>query len=108
MVALSTIPYWGFGARIFPYADEREDRFSLRVVDITSTQVALHIREIWRGTYKSDTVYDFLCQRISVHFEEPMPLQVGGDFVGERTSFEAALAPRPVDVVDYFSPPASV
>ena len=31
MLAFSTIPYWGFGARIFPFAEEREDRFDLRI-----------------------------------------------------------------------------
>src|SRR5690606_6913259 len=77
MVAMSTIPYWGFGARIFPYADERDDRFSLRIVDINSLQVAIHIRDIWKGTYRSDTLHDFLCEHVSVHFDDPMPLQIG-------------------------------
>ena len=105
MVAFATIPYWGFGARIFPYADEREDRFSLRVVDISSAQVALHIRKIWAGTYRSDTVHDFLCESVSIHFEEPMPLQVGGDLFGSRKVVNVALAKRPIDVVDYYAPP---
>ena len=106
LVAFATIPYWGFGARIFPYADEREDRFSLRVIDITSAQVALHIRRIWDGTYRSDTIHDFLCERISVHFEEPMPLQIGGDLCGARRVVHVALSARPIDVVDHYAPPA--
>lgn len=105
MVAMSTIPYWGFGARIFPYADDRPDRFSLRVVDITSLDVALHIRAIWKGTYRSDTVHDFLCEQISVHFEDPMPLQIGGDSAGTRTEVHVRLAPEPIEVVDYYAPP---
>lgn len=108
MVAMSTIPYWGFGARIFPYAEERDDRFNLRIVDITSAQVVMGIRDIWKGTYKSDTVYDFLCQRIAIHFDEAIPLQIGGDPVGDRNDVTVSLAPRPVEVVDYFSPPAAV
>lgn len=104
LVALSTIPYWGFGARIFPFADEREDRFSLRICDITSLQVAAHLRSIWRGTYRADSVHDFLCDRIAIYYDEPMPLQVGGDVVGRRTLIRAALAP-PVQVVDYYAPP---
>lgn len=105
MVAMGTIPYWGFGARMFPYADEREDRFSLRVVDITSLQVAVHIRAIWDGSYRSDTVHDFLCEQISVHYAEPMPMQIGGDPVGSRTVVHARLAPEPIEVVDYYAPP---
>jgi diacylglycerol kinase family enzyme len=105
MVAMSTIPYWGLGARIFPYAGERADRFSLRVVDITSAQVARHIREIWRGTYRSDTIHDFLCEQVSVHYEDPMPMQIGGDSVGPRTEVHVRLAPEPIQVVDYYAPP---
>jgi diacylglycerol kinase family enzyme len=104
LVALSTIPYWGFGARIFPFAEEREDRFNLRVCDITSLQVAAHIRSIWRGSYRADSVHDFLCERITIHYDDPMPLQIGGDVVGRRTAVVARLA-EPVEVVDYYAPP---
>jgi diacylglycerol kinase family enzyme len=105
MVAMSTIPYWGFGARIFPFADDREDRFSLRVVDINSFQVAAHIRKIWNGTYRSDTLHDFLCERVVIHLDDPMPFQIGGDPVGARTTVRARLAPEPIEVVDYYAPP---
>jgi diacylglycerol kinase family enzyme len=108
LVGMSTIPYWGFGARIFPYADEREDRFHLRVADVGSVEVALHIRAIWRGTYQPDTVHDFLAERVSVHFEAPMPLQIGGDEVGVRRVIRARLAADPIDVVDYYAPPTSI
>lgn len=106
MVAMSTIPYWGFGARIFPFANDRDDRFSLRVVDITSFDVAIHIRRIWNGTFRSDKLHDFLVDRVSIHYDDPMPLQIGGDPVGARLVTHAALAKDPIDVVDYYSPPA--
>ncbi len=105
LVALSTIPYWGFGARVFPFAEERDDRFSLRVCDIGSVEVAAHIRSIWRGTYRNQrTVHDFLCERIAIHYQDPMALQVGGDVVGRRRVVHAALA-NPIEVVDYYAPP---
>lgn len=105
MVAMSTIPYWGFGARVFPFANDREDRFSLRVVDIGSLDVALHIRSIWKGSYRGSRVHDFLVDRISITYDEPMPLQIGGDPVGPRRVVRAALSPRPIQVVDYYGPP---
>ena len=105
LVAMSTIPYWGFGARIFPFAEERDDRFNLRVCDVGSVEVAAHIRSIWRGSYRNErTVHDFLCERIAIHYDDPMPLQVGGDVVGRRTLIRAALA-APIEVVDYYAPP---
>jgi diacylglycerol kinase family enzyme len=104
LVSMSTIPYWGFGARIFPFAEERDDRFSLRVGDIGSVEVAMHLRSIWRGSYRSKKVHDFLCERIAIHYDEPMPLQIGGDVVGRRAVVRASLAP-PIEVVDYYAPP---
>lgn len=101
----STVPYWGFGARIFPFAEDREDRFNLRIVDIGSLDVAWNIRAIWKGTYRDDRLHDFLVERIGVHFDEPMPLQVGGDLVGVRQDVEVALSKRPIRVVDYYAPP---
>ncbi|MFW6051273.1 MAG: diacylglycerol/lipid kinase family protein [Myxococcota bacterium] len=105
MVAMSTIPYWGFGARIFPFANDRDDKFSLRIADISPLDVALHIRGLWKGTYRSDKVHDFLVDRIRIEYESPMPLQIGGDPVGRRTTVEAALSHRPIRVVDYYAPP---
>ncbi len=105
LVAMSTIPCWGFGARIFPFADERDDRFSLRVCDITSTEVVANFSAIWRGRYRNEqTVHDFLCERVAIHYEHPMALQIGGDVVGRRTVVRANLA-APIEVVDFYAPP---
>jgi diacylglycerol kinase family enzyme len=104
LVAMSTVPYWGFGARIFPFAEERDDRFSLRIADITSLEVVRHIRALFRGTYRNDTIHDFLVEKVRIQYDQPMPLQVGGDVVGRRTEVRAALA-EPIEVVDYYSPP---
>jgi diacylglycerol kinase family enzyme len=105
MVCMSTIPYWGFGARVFPFANDRSDRFSMRVVDIGSVEFALHFPELWRGTYRGSRVHDFLVERASIHYADPMPLQIGGDIAGERRSVEVRLYPKPVQVVDFYAPP---
>ena len=105
MVAMSTIPYWGFGARIFPFAGEREDRFNLRVADVGTLDVALNFRQLWKGTYRSDKVHDFLVEEASIHYDEPLELQIGGDPVGKRRYVKVRLAPEPIAVVDYYAPP---
>ena len=108
MVSAGTIPYWGFGARIFPYANEREDRFHLRLADPSPAQVAINIQKIWNGTYRADNVHDFLVERCSLHFEKPQPMQVGGDPVGVRQVVNIALSPELIPVVDYYAPPPVV
>ena len=105
MLAFSTIPYWGFGARIFPYAEEREDRFDLRIAAFGSFTAFTNIGAIWHGTYRSDRLHDFLVERIRVECERETPLQIGGDVVGMRTAVNAQLSRRPIRVVDYYAPP---
>ena len=105
LLAFATIPYWGFGARIFPYAEERPDRFDLRIVSFGSVAAVAHLREIWRGTYHSDRLYDFLVDDVRIECERPMPLQIGGDVIGTRSEVRAQLSKRPIRVVDYYAPP---
>jgi len=105
ILAFSTIPYWGLGARAFPYADEREARYSLRVVNFGSLEVVSHIRKIWDGTYRSDRLHDFLADDVLIECDTPTPLQVGGDVIGIRERTSAKLSTLPVRVVDYYSPP---
>ena len=103
-VLVSTIPYWGFGARIFPFAEDRPDRFNVRVVDIGSLDVVWNIRSIWKGTYRDDRIHDSLCEKISLHFEQPTALEIGGDAAGMHRESTIRLA-DPIDVVDYYAPP---
>ena len=105
MLAFSTIPYWGWGARIFPYAEERDDRFSLRVVNIGTLSAVVNVRKIWQGSYRSERLHDFLVERMRIHCDKPTPLQVGGDAVGERDQIDVSLSQLPIQVVDYYAPP---
>lgn len=104
MVSMSTIPYWGLGARMFPFANDREDRFQVRVADPNPWEVARYIRKWLDGTHRSNKVHDFLVEKVSIHYAEPMPMQIGGDPIGARTDVVATLA-KPIEVVDYYSPP---
>jgi diacylglycerol kinase family enzyme len=105
LLAFGTIPYWGFGARVFPYAEERGDRFNLRVVAFGSVAAVTHLRGIWRGTYRGPNLHDFLVEDVRIECNVPTPLQIGGDPVGDRTHVRAKLSKRPLRVVDYHAPP---
>jgi diacylglycerol kinase family enzyme len=105
LLAFSTIPYWGWGARIFPYAEERDDRFNLRVVNFGSIAALANLKKIWQGAYRSDRLHDFLVERMRVECDSPTPLQIGGDVVGVRKQIVVQLSQRPIQVVDYYAPP---
>ena len=106
MVSASTIPYYGFGFRVFPFADEREDRMALRVTTIGSIEFVSHFTKIWRGEYMSPTsLFDYLVDRVRIEIEPSTAFQVGGDAMGNREKVEVALSAEPIEIVDFYAPP---
>jgi len=106
LCALSTIPYYGYGFRMFPFAEDRPDRMQLRVSTIKPHEFLYHLKDIWRGDYQNPKcISDFLVERVALEFEPAAPLQVGGDSRGERSRLEVGLCPTPVELVDFYAPP---
>jgi diacylglycerol kinase family enzyme len=106
LCALSTIPYYGYGFRMFPFAEDRKDRMQLRVSTIKPHEFIYHLKEIWRGEYVNPkSIFDFLVERVALEFEPKAPFQVGGDPRGERDRLEVGLCPTPIELVDFYAPP---
>jgi diacylglycerol kinase family enzyme len=70
-----------------------------------SVKIVANLPAIWRGTYRDPKVFDFLVDRMTVHCDEPTPVQLGGDVIGSRTTIDVALSQHPIQVVDYYAPP---
>lgn len=97
LAGAATIPCYGFGVRIFPFADVRPDMFHVRCTDASALEALAHLPGVLRGTYKSPSLRDFLCDAVEIHMETPVPMQIGGDLIKERRDFmRIELAPRPV------------
>jgi diacylglycerol kinase family enzyme len=108
LAALSTIPYYGFGFRVFPYANERADRMNLRLTTISAGPFMRNIKAIWRGEFESsEYLFDFLVEAVDIEVDPATPLQVGGDYVGVRSRVHAALTCEPIRLVDFYSPPSA-
>ncbi len=108
LCALSTIPYYGYGFRMFPYAEDRRDRMQLRLSTIKPLEFLYHLKEIWRGEYENpNCLFDFLVEKVAFEFEPKAPFQVGGDARGERARLEVGLSPTPIELVDFYAPPRS-
>ena len=102
----STIPYYGFGFRIFPYAEEREDRMSLRVSTVPVPTFVANFPSIWRGEYHNPKIIsDFLVEDVTIEFDPPTPFQIGGDPHGVRERARMRLSPHPIELVDFYAPP---
>lgn len=99
---VSTIPYWGFGARVFPFAENRPpDRFCLRVVATNPVRVAAHMLSAWKGTYRDAGLIDVYAEDVELEFERPTAIEIGGDPAGMTRSMRVRLHPEPVKLIDY-------
>ncbi|MBI2391087.1 MAG: hypothetical protein HYV09_15955 [Deltaproteobacteria bacterium] len=105
MVSCSTIPYYGFGFRVFPFADERPDRMALRITTIGSIEFVSNFKPIWRGEYACATsLFDFLVDKVRIEIEPSTAFQIGGDAMGERTAVDVTMT-EPIELVDLYAPP---
>ncbi len=106
IVAVSTIPYYGFGLRAFPYAEERPDRMSLRLSMVSVPQFIRNFRAIWNGELQDPKIItDFMVEDIRVEMDPPTPFQIGGDPYGTLSSARLRLSREPIQLVDFYAPP---
>ena len=104
IAALSTIPYVGFGFRLFPYTYLRPDLMQLRVSTMGPVEFLKHLPEIWAGSYKNPgSTRDFLVGSVRIDTEPATALQIGGDAHGDRTSIVASVSAEPVRLVDFYA-----
>ena len=105
LACVATIPYYGFGFRMFPYAEDRPDRMQLRITNITPTAFVAHFQSIWRGEYDNlEDTFDFFVDDVSIEMDPPTAFQIGGDVRGERSRVRVRLT-EPIRIVDFYAPP---
>jgi diacylglycerol kinase family enzyme len=106
IASVSTIPYYGFGFRCFPFAEERADRMNLRISTIGSFTVVANFPSIWKGQYENlEVVFDYLVEKVAIETDPPTEFQIGGDPVGTRSKVHLELSPEPIRLVDFYAPP---
>jgi diacylglycerol kinase family enzyme len=102
MAGTSTVPFYGMGMRIFPFAQQARGMMQLRVVtDPAVSTLLLNIHRIWSGEFEHEKLLDFQVDRVSLRFERPMPLQVGGDAEGWRQEATFGMARTPIELIDF-------
>lgn len=106
IVGCSTIPYYGFGFRAFPYAGERPDRMSLRVSVVDTFGFIANFPSIWRGDYDNlEVMYDYQVEDVTVHVDPETDFQIGGDPQGKRREVRLRMSEEPIRLVDFYAPP---
>jgi diacylglycerol kinase family enzyme len=101
MAAASTIPFYGFGLKIFPFAGRRRGMMHLRVGSVSPPAILANLTALWNGRWFPKGIHDFYAQEVAIKFEEPMPLQVGGDAEGYRNEISFGVARGQVELLDF-------
>jgi diacylglycerol kinase family enzyme len=101
IAAAGTVPNYGFGFHIFPYALRAPGRFQLRLTALSVPKILSNLRTLWRGGPAPAGVLDFYCDRVLIKFDRDMPLQVGGDAEGYRREVVFEMAERPLELLDF-------
>jgi diacylglycerol kinase family enzyme len=102
LAAASTVPYYGLGLRVFPFAERAPGMMQVRIATgIPLHTLLLNLPAIWAGEFSHPGLLDFHADRVSMRFEKPMPLQVGGDAEGWRDEVTFGMAANPVEIVDF-------
>jgi diacylglycerol kinase family enzyme len=100
LASCSTIPNFGLGMKMFPWADVREGRFQLRCATASAYETLRNLPAVFRGEYRSPNLIDFLCTSVEIRMERPVPVQVGGDLQdGLRARLRVEMADKPVRVL---------
>jgi hypothetical protein len=91
LAAGATIPFFGFGMRMFSFANTRAGRFQLRCGDAGFLEILRHTPAAFRGDYFSDHVADFLCDRVTIELDADAAIEAGGELLGRHRRIELAL-----------------
>ena len=106
LAAASTIPYYGYGVRMFPFAGLAPGQMHLRVGVVKPLSVVANLTRLWRGEWFPTGVQDFLASAVDIRFDRAVPFQVAGDAAGPRTELALAVGPERVSLVDFSEAPA--
>lgn len=98
LVAGGTIPFFGFGLKMFAFASSRSGKFHLRCGDAGLLEIVRSTPAAFRGDYFSEHVSDFLCDRVGIQLDREVAVEAGGELLGRRNHVELALG-KPITLV---------
>jgi len=97
-----TCPFYGYRVSALPFAGLRNDRFHLRLSNVSPGRMLWGLRKIWKGTFRHDELHDFHVERAQLEFSEPVPYMRAGEVQGFRETMSVGMAERPVELVRFF------
>ena len=104
IAAAGSVPCYGFGFQMFPFARKSPGRFQLRISAMSLPKMLAQFPRIWRGHTPGSGVLDFHCDKVQVTFDRDMPLQIGGDAEGYRKQLVIDMGDEPLELLDFSRP----
>ncbi len=101
VTGFATTADYGGGFRAFPFAERLPGYGNFRVYDGHPLRALSMIRELWFGRHPMPGMSDWFTTGIRMTFGRRVPLQIGGDAVGERRVVEYRLADEKVPLLDW-------
>ena len=91
LVAGATIPFFGFGLKMFAFAGVHAGKFHLRCGDAGLFEILRNTPAAFRGEYFSENVRDFLCDRVHIELDAEAAIEAGGELLGRRNQVELVM-----------------
>ncbi|WP_224249106.1 diacylglycerol/lipid kinase family protein [Hyalangium gracile] len=101
MAGAATMPFYGYGFRMFPFAHQRRGMMHVRLGQVHAANVLANLPKLWNGRWFPEGIHDFHAKDVTIRFARPMPLQIGGDAAGYRDEVKLSIAPETVDLLDF-------
>lgn len=97
-LAASTIAYWGFNVRMFPYCSQEPGMFEIRAYHGGLGRIIRSVpRRFWAGDFGEHELGNFLASDVECEIlDGTMAYQVAGDAEGQANHARWTMAPHPV------------
>lgn len=97
-LSVGTIPCFGYGFKMFPFARRKRGFFQLRVGAAPIRSILANLYpNVWQGTYRHPKMYDFLVRDVDIESSTEMAFQVGGDAAGHAKKLHFKVSERPME-----------
>ena len=101
IVSVGSIPYFGYGFTMFPFAERKEGYVHLRLGDLPIPTILANLWPgLWNGTFRHPQIQDFLIRDVLIESDRELPFQLGGDARGARRSLSVKTAAEAVPMVE--------
>jgi diacylglycerol kinase family enzyme len=97
----ATCPEFGYRFRAYPHAERMPGLLNVRVYEQTTLRALRDIPRLWRGQHPLEGMTDWFTSHVRMTFSRDVPLQVGGEAVGQRRVVDYRISPREVRAIDF-------